>query len=80
MRVPVMEQGIAALEEIDERLGLAFDDWDKQYYYNLFACASTSGSFSTKMPARSPRKLFMFIIPKKNLFWIKVSKNHVVSF
>jgi hypothetical protein len=32
-----MEDGIAALEAIDEELGLAFDEWDKQYYYKLFA-------------------------------------------
>lgn len=37
--VRLMEDGIAALEAIDDELGLAFDDWDKDYYYKLFACA-----------------------------------------
>eukprot|EP00877_Chromochloris_zofingiensis_P007400 jgi/Chrzof1/2913/Cz12g03220.t1 len=34
--VPVMEQGRAALEEINEKMGLAFDDWDLDYYTKLF--------------------------------------------
>ncbi|KAL3143377.1 hypothetical protein ABBQ38_002205 [Trebouxia sp. C0009 RCD-2024] len=34
--VPVMAQGAAALEQINEELGLAFDDWDLKYYTALF--------------------------------------------
>ncbi|MEE4274074.1 MAG: phosphoribosylformylglycinamidine synthase [Thermoanaerobaculales bacterium] len=34
--VPVMEQGRAALEAINAELGLAFDDWDLDYYTALF--------------------------------------------
>ncbi|XP_058825547.1 phosphoribosylformylglycinamidine synthase [Topomyia yanbarensis] len=34
--VPVLEKGAAALKEVDKKLGLAFDDWDIQYYTNLF--------------------------------------------
>ena len=34
--VPVMEKGRAALEEINEEMGLAFDDWDLDYYVKLF--------------------------------------------
>ena len=34
--VPVMAEGQAALEHINEELGLAFDDWDLKYYTNLF--------------------------------------------
>lgn len=34
--VPVMEQGRKALEEINERMGLAFDEQDFQYYTKLF--------------------------------------------
>lgn len=37
--VPLLEEGVAALKAIDEELGLAFDDWDLQHYYSLFACA-----------------------------------------
>ncbi|XP_055547131.1 phosphoribosylformylglycinamidine synthase [Wyeomyia smithii] len=34
--VPLLEKGTAALKEVNEQLGLAFDDWDIQYYTNLF--------------------------------------------
>ncbi len=34
--VPVMAQGRAALERINDEMGLAFDDWDLDYYTRLF--------------------------------------------
>ncbi len=34
--VPVMTDGRRALEEINDRLGLAFDDWDLDFYTALF--------------------------------------------
>jgi len=34
--VPVMEHGRKALEEINYELGLGFDDWDFEYYTNMF--------------------------------------------
>lgn len=34
--VPVMERGRKALEEVNEKLGLSFSDWDLEYYTNLF--------------------------------------------
>ncbi|NIM50601.1 MAG: phosphoribosylformylglycinamidine synthase, partial [Gemmatimonadales bacterium] len=34
--VPVMEEGRKAFERINEQLGLAFDDWDLDYYTDLF--------------------------------------------
>jgi phosphoribosylformylglycinamidine synthase len=34
--VPVLEQGRRALEDINRELGLAFDDWDLDYYTELF--------------------------------------------
>ncbi|PWA66833.1 phosphoribosylformylglycinamidine synthase [Artemisia annua] len=34
--VPVMEKGRKALEEINQRMGLAFDEQDLQYYTRLF--------------------------------------------
>jgi hypothetical protein len=37
--VPLIEEGLEALDKIDSEMGLAFDDWDKKYYYNLFVCA-----------------------------------------
>ena len=34
--LPVMREGRAALERINRKLGLAFDDWDLEYYTDLF--------------------------------------------
>jgi phosphoribosylformylglycinamidine synthase len=34
--VPVMEEGRVALEKINREMGLAFDDWDLDYYTGLF--------------------------------------------
>uniref|UniRef100_A0A182QAE8 Phosphoribosylformylglycinamidine synthase n=1 Tax=Anopheles farauti TaxID=69004 RepID=A0A182QAE8_9DIPT len=34
--VPLLEQGRRALEEINAKNGLAFDEWDLEYYTNLF--------------------------------------------
>lgn len=34
--VPLLEEGKAALEKINRRMGLGFDQWDIEYYYNLF--------------------------------------------
>jgi phosphoribosylformylglycinamidine synthase len=35
-RVPLMEEGKAALKEINRRMGLGLDDWDLDFYYDLF--------------------------------------------
>ncbi|KAH8404357.1 hypothetical protein KR222_004912 [Zaprionus bogoriensis] len=35
--VPVLEQGRSALEQINVDLGLAFSEYDLEYYYDLFA-------------------------------------------
>lgn len=34
--VPIMEEGRAALEKINEEMGLGFDEWDLDYYTELF--------------------------------------------
>ena len=34
--VPIMRDGKDALREISETMGLAFDDWDLEFYTNLF--------------------------------------------
>jgi phosphoribosylformylglycinamidine synthase len=34
--VPVLREGRAALERISREMGLAFDDWDLDYYHRLF--------------------------------------------
>jgi phosphoribosylformylglycinamidine synthase len=34
--VPLMEEGRKALEEINRTMGLGLDEWDIDYYYNLF--------------------------------------------
>ncbi len=36
--VPVVKEGRAALERINQEMGLAFDDWDLEYYTGLFRC------------------------------------------
>ncbi len=36
VKVPVLERGREALEEINRAMGLGFDDWDMDYYLNLF--------------------------------------------
>ncbi|KAL1459392.1 hypothetical protein WDU94_011377 [Cyamophila willieti] len=34
--VDVMSKGKVALQEVNQKLGLAFDDWDLDYYTNIF--------------------------------------------
>lgn len=34
--VPVLSEGRDALRKVNDELGLAFDDWDIDYYYNIF--------------------------------------------
>jgi phosphoribosylformylglycinamidine synthase len=34
--IPVLEEGRGALERVNRELGLAFDDWDLDYYTDLF--------------------------------------------
>ncbi len=36
VEIPVLEQGRAALEALNREAGLAFDDWDLDYYTQLF--------------------------------------------
>ncbi len=35
--VPILEKGTAALEEINDRMGLGLDSWDIDFYFDLFA-------------------------------------------
>jgi len=35
--IKVLQEGAAALQEINARLGLGFDAWDISFYYNLFS-------------------------------------------
>ena len=34
--IPVLEQGMEALERVNRDMGLAFDEWDLEYYLGLF--------------------------------------------
>ncbi|DAZ94385.1 TPA: hypothetical protein N0F65_003249, partial [Lagenidium giganteum] len=34
--IPIMEKGMEALKKINDEIGLGFDDWDLDYYLNLF--------------------------------------------
>ena len=36
IEIPLMEKGKEALEVINREMGLGLDDWDLDYYYNLF--------------------------------------------
>ena len=36
VEIPVVSEGRAALERVNREMGLAFDDWDLDYYTNLF--------------------------------------------
>ncbi|GBG75237.1 hypothetical protein CBR_g19873 [Chara braunii] len=36
VRIPILEEGEAALRAINKKMGLAFDEWDIQYYTKLF--------------------------------------------
>lgn len=39
--IPIMEKGRAAMEEINQEMGLGFDDFDLDYYTNLFKVGYT---------------------------------------
>jgi phosphoribosylformylglycinamidine synthase len=54
--VPVLEEGRAALERIDREMGLAFDDWDLDYYTKLF----------TERVGRNPTDVECFDIAQSN--------------
>ncbi|XP_013141308.1 PREDICTED: phosphoribosylformylglycinamidine synthase [Papilio polytes] len=34
--VPLQKEGMAAMKAVNEKLGLAFDEWDMEFYMNLF--------------------------------------------
>ena len=36
-RVPLMEEGIESLMEVNRKIGLGMDEWDISFYYGLFA-------------------------------------------
>jgi phosphoribosylformylglycinamidine synthase len=54
--VPVIEEGRSALERINRELGLAFDDWDLDYYTELF----------TRRIGRNPTSVECFDIAQSN--------------
>ncbi len=54
--VPVLEEGRAALQRINAEMGLAFDDWDLDYYTDLF----------TNHVGRDPTNVECFDIAQSN--------------
>jgi phosphoribosylformylglycinamidine synthase len=36
IEIPLIEDGKSAIEKINIHMGLGLDEWDKEYYYNLF--------------------------------------------
>jgi len=56
VEVPVLEEGRTALERINRELGLAFDDWDLDYYTELFG----------KRMGRNPTNVECFDVAQSN--------------
>ncbi|KAG0595885.1 hypothetical protein M758_UG206700 [Ceratodon purpureus] len=56
IQIPVMEEGRAALEAINKTMGLAFDEFDLEYYTNLFG----------KDIKRNPTNVELFDIAQSN--------------
>ena len=52
----MLEEGRAALERINREMGLAFDDWDLDYYTDLF----------TNRVGRNPTNVECFDIAQSN--------------
>lgn len=34
--IPLIEEGLSAIKRLNHEMGLGFDEWDMEYYYNLF--------------------------------------------
>ena len=56
LSIPVLEEGRPALERISEEMGLAFDDWDIDYYCDLF----------TNQVGRNPTNVELFDLGQSN--------------
>lgn len=54
--VPVLKEGKKALVEVNEKMGLAFDSWDLDYYTDLF----------TKIMKRDPTSVELFDLAQSN--------------
>lgn len=54
--VPVLSQGRKALQEVNSKMGLAFDNWDLDYYTNLF----------TNVLKRDPTSIELFDCAQSN--------------
>eukprot|EP00741_Cyanophora_paradoxa_P009030 tig00001437_g8743.t1 len=54
--IPLMKEGKAALEKINKDMGLAFDDWDLEYYFKLF----------TETIGRDPTNVELFDMAQSN--------------
>lgn len=53
--VPIMEEGRAALEKINKEMGLGFDEFDLDYYTNLFKVRDRCNAMlSSKLPGTDP--------------------------
>ena len=54
--VPLLAEGTAALDRVDAELGLAFDAWDKQYYYDLFVYAPVATELLARLVSLAARE------------------------
>ena len=62
VHVPIMKEGRAALEKINEERGLGFDEFDLDFYTNLFKVTSTVCQ-STPLPHHDHYFCFHFCSP-----------------
>lgn len=62
VHVPIMKEGRAALEKINEERGLGFDEFDLDFYTNLFKVSSTVCQ-STPLPHHDHYFCFHFCSP-----------------
>jgi phosphoribosylformylglycinamidine synthase len=56
LTVPVLKEGRAAIEEINKKMGLGFDEWDIDYYLNLF----------TNIMKKNPTNVELFDLGQSN--------------
>ncbi len=54
--IPVLEEGRGALERINREMGLAFDDWDLDYYTSLFRRKTSAAIPPTSSASTSPSR------------------------
>jgi hypothetical protein len=82
--IPIIEEGRAALETINQEMGLGFDEFDLDYYTNLFKVrywSVQSSAVTAFGPANSPctlsdrRSLDVTLRMSNALTWVSQTPN-----